>query len=253
MEPLPRLRLLDPRRADVAQANPIKDSVNIPLEEIGRASSELPPRCERLQIAAVSEAESALLVLGREGDTVPFEYGLSPRGRLWEPSPLVAKWVPQFSPGFALDLGAGGGRDAVFTAAHGWRVLAIDNADNFVEMGDRIARRCLDRPGAIRFVSGEAVEQFTRHGSCDLLLMIRFLEKEVVARAREVVARGGHVLIQCFHPENRVRMGRPRSPLMAATPSELAELLGPAFEVLEAEVWEVEGKVFTALGALKAQ
>ena len=63
------------------------------------------------------------------------------RGRLWEPSASVARWLPLIerrsadvsedpSPraaGVLVDLGCGAGRDAVFAAMRGWNVLALDS------------------------------------------------------------------------------------------------------------------------------
>ena len=59
------------------------------------------------------------------------------RGRLWEPSDAVARWLPRIERatrtddgGFRnvlVDLGCGAGRDAVFAALRGWHVLALDS------------------------------------------------------------------------------------------------------------------------------
>jgi SAM-dependent methyltransferase len=59
------------------------------------------------------------------------------RGRLWEPSDAVARWLPRIERatrtddgGFRnvlVDLGCGAGRDAVFAALRGWYVLALDS------------------------------------------------------------------------------------------------------------------------------
>ena len=59
------------------------------------------------------------------------------RGRLWEPSDAVARWLPRIeratrtddgaSRNVLVDLGCGAGRDAVFAALRGWYVLALDS------------------------------------------------------------------------------------------------------------------------------
>lgn len=64
------------------------------------------------------------------------------RGRLWEPSDAVARWLPRIEratrggaaaadaegvKNVLVDLGCGAGRDAVFAALRGWHVLALDS------------------------------------------------------------------------------------------------------------------------------
>ena len=62
------------------------------------------------------------------------------RGRLWEPSDAVARWLPRIerrtreedaargaARNVLVDLGCGAGRDAVFAALRGWHVLALDS------------------------------------------------------------------------------------------------------------------------------
>ena len=72
---------------------------------------------------------------GRDVACVPRE-----RLRLWSPSPELATWLPRVeretlgdawttssSRAACVDLGCGAGRDAVWAASRGWRVVAIDN------------------------------------------------------------------------------------------------------------------------------
>jgi SAM-dependent methyltransferase len=52
-------------------------------------------------------------------------------GRVWkgDPNPLLVETAEALTPGSALDLGCGEGADAVWLAARGWRVTAVDIAD----------------------------------------------------------------------------------------------------------------------------
>ncbi|SFC93891.1 SAM-dependent methyltransferase [Streptomyces aidingensis] len=52
-------------------------------------------------------------------------YG-SRRGRGERVNPLLAETAAPLRPGTALDLGCGGGGDALWLARHGWRVTAVD-------------------------------------------------------------------------------------------------------------------------------
>ena len=53
--------------------------------------------------------------------------GRGPRGK-GTPNPLLAETAGRLTPGRALDLGCGEGGDAVWLAAQGWRVTAVDIA-----------------------------------------------------------------------------------------------------------------------------
>lgn len=57
------------------------------------------------------------------------------------PPPEVIDWVPELTPGRALDLGCGHGRTARFLAQGGWRVDGIDFICSAVEESRRLARQ----------------------------------------------------------------------------------------------------------------
>ncbi len=46
-----------------------------------------------------------------------------------QPRPLVKYWSDQLAPGKALDLACGTGRNALYLAAKGWKVDAVDGAE----------------------------------------------------------------------------------------------------------------------------
>ena len=43
------------------------------------------------------------------------------------PTALLAEWLPRLPRGTALDVACGAGRNAIYLAAHGYRVTAVDN------------------------------------------------------------------------------------------------------------------------------
>ncbi|MFB6216833.1 MAG: class I SAM-dependent methyltransferase, partial [Candidatus Aenigmatarchaeota archaeon] len=57
-----------------------------------------------------------------------------------DPSSLLKKWVPRLSPGRALDLGCGAGRNALFLASKGYDVDAIDYSEVALKIGRSRAR-----------------------------------------------------------------------------------------------------------------
>ena len=252
VDALPRVHLLDPRPAEIARAHPIANSVNIPVTELARSLSELPPPAEILRVADVPEAQDQVFEsLGRPVVRAPFEFGPAGPGRLWEPSELAIELVQSGDLGRILDIGAGTGRDAVYLAANGGRVVALDHARDFISRGSGFAPRYLPPTADLEWVWGDA-SQFNLHGAFDAVLMVRFLDKSVVRRAWEVVRVGGSMLIQCFHPSERLRRGQPKSLDLVASPEELSELLPDGFQVTMAEVRTRDDRAFTFFRALKA-
>lgn len=79
---------------------------------------------------------------------------------VWSAGPNV--WVEQvtsgLTPGTALDLGAGEGRNALWLAENGWDATAVDFSSVAIERAGGLARERL----------GDAVDRF--HGVCTDLL-----------------------------------------------------------------------------------
>ena len=62
--------------------------------------------------------------------------------RLWEVNPILARLISAKSlPGTAIDLGCGQGRDAVWLAANGWKVIAVDHLPDAIERGKQLQAR----------------------------------------------------------------------------------------------------------------
>src|ERR1700730_8956466 len=79
----------------------------------------------------------------------------------WERSDVARTWKPGLvrpggrSPGRALDIGCGSGRDAVYLAMRGWQVTAVD----FAETGLNAARqRARDEGVEVQWVRGDVAE-----------------------------------------------------------------------------------------------
>lgn len=95
-------------------------------------------------ISSASGSDSLFLEIAQSAG-VGVVSGAEPRnkrGRLWEPSDAVARWLPRIEratrgggaadaaegvENVLVDLGCGAGRDAVFAALRGWHVLALDS------------------------------------------------------------------------------------------------------------------------------
>ena len=185
----PRL-MLDMRSADDFAAARLDGAVNIPFEDLDGRLHELPPRSKPLAVvlARAPSPEEQARVFAADFKGLPWrvrafflpspelfdaharaagvdvrsgEVHPRDRGHLWEPSDMVARWLPRLEARMArawnaeallagaspsspspspesdladetsrplcVDVGCGAGRDAVWAAMRGWRVLALDS------------------------------------------------------------------------------------------------------------------------------
>ena len=115
-------------------------AVAIPLDFLKVRDYELPSSGETVRVAGrlATEAAGVLRALGREAQFLEGDF--TPGVRLWR---CVAEEFPELAhnPGRALDIGCGSGRDAVWLAAHGWRVEAFDRLPDAIERGYALASR----------------------------------------------------------------------------------------------------------------
>jgi len=121
----------------------------IPLERLGQLLCALPPRDSAatvwLAVVAATQtagAAAAALIASAKYQvsrvTVVSDatalVSRAPSRRLWQPNAFLSQFVARIEAGLAqralprtcLDEGCGSGRDAVFLAARGWRVFALD-------------------------------------------------------------------------------------------------------------------------------
>jgi SAM-dependent methyltransferase len=124
-------------------------------------------------------------------------------GRIWSgrPNALLVREVGGLEPGTALDLGCGEGGDAIWLAAQGWRVTAVDVSATALRHGADHAREA-GVAARIRWERHDLSRSFPE-GSFDLV-SAQFLHspvaadgerEEILRRAAGAVARGGTLLV----------------------------------------------------------
>ena len=116
--------------------------------------------------------------------------------RLWSPSPnaTIAEIAGPMHPGRALDVGAGEGRHAVWLAALGWTVTAVD----FSEVGIGRGRLEAESRGIpVDWVVADVREWTPPAGPAYDLVLVAYLhlEGDVLSRARDWLAPGGHLVV----------------------------------------------------------
>jgi SAM-dependent methyltransferase len=141
------------------------------------------------------------------------------------PNCWVEQEVAGLSPGVALDLACGEGRNAVWLAAGGWRVYAVDFSRVGLDKGAELERRTLERP-SITWVAADA----TTYGSpepVDLALLC-YLQIEPVGRraavraAASALAPGGTLLVIAHDSRNLADgTGGPQDPAVLYTAADV--------------------------------
>ena len=142
-----------------------------------------------------------------------------------EPDPTLIHEVGALSPGRALDLGAGDGRNAVWLASRGWDVTAVDFSQVALDRG--LARA--DAAGVhVEWKLADLLEWTPGGRSYDLVTLFfihlaRDERRDVYARAATAVAPGGTLLV-VGHDRTNIAdgVGGPQDPDVLITPGEVA-------------------------------
>ena len=145
--------------------------------------------------------------------------------RQWsaEPNALVAELLGDLSPGEAVDLAAGEGRHALWLAARGWRVTAVDFSAVGLDRGRT-------RPGAERvtWVAADVTTWAVPPASQDLVL-VAYLHLpgpetvDVLTRAVGWLRPGGRLLVLGHDVANLVDgVGGPQEPSILHSVERLA-------------------------------
>jgi SAM-dependent methyltransferase len=145
--------------------------------------------------------------------------------RLWSPDPnlTVAEIVGPMHTGTALDVGAGEGRHAVWLAALGWQVTAVD----FSKVGlDKGRREAESRGIWVDWVVADAREWSPPAGTTYDLVLVAYLhlEGEVLTRVRDWLAPGGRLVVLGHALRNLTEgVGGPQDPRLLHSEEQLRE------------------------------
>jgi SAM-dependent methyltransferase len=173
-----------------------------------------------------------------------------------EPNRFLVAEVASLPPGRALDVACGAGRNAVWLAARGWAVTAVDFSDVALANAGRLAGE--------RGVEVEWVHADVRHWQPDGddfdLVVLLYLQlpaeqrRVVLGNAASALAPGGTLLVVGHDVENlRSGWGGPKDPAVLFTPDDVAgELAGLEIEKAERVLRAVEddGGAHEAIDAL---
>jgi SAM-dependent methyltransferase len=116
-----------------------------------------------------------------------------------QPNALLVAAVEGRTPGRALDVSAGQGRNAVFLAIKGWDVMAVDISDE----GLKIATRNADRAGAKLRTALQGHDAFDYGvAAWDLMVMtyapVPLTDAHYVKRIGDALRSGGLIVVESF-------------------------------------------------------
>ena len=238
--------VLDAREESAFAAGHLPEAGRMNLAEFRPRRFELPPRTARVVVVhdepeRAREAAEALVALEYRHVAwldaplalVPRGHGsLEPAAPLWRPSPFLARVRPALSPGRALDVAAGAGRESVHLAQHGWNVDAWDHDPDALERADALAARHGVRI-ATRVVHLEQVQHLPAGAAWNTIVVCRYLHRALFPWLEQALLPGGTLVYETFRRGQEAH-GHPRQ---ARYLLERGELLG-AFPSLRVEVHE---------------
>ena len=148
-----------------------------------------------------------------------------------EPSPwLIENAGLLRSPGAALDIAGGTGRNALWLAEHGWDLIVVDVSDVALALATDGARALDVRLSTVLSdLSADALPS----GPWNLVMLFHYLERDLFPKIEAILQPGGIVIGSLATTTNLERNTRPPLPYLLED-GELPSLLGE-LEVLEYE------------------
>ena len=136
------------------------------------------------------------------------------------PTALLEEWLARLPGGQALDLACGTGRNALYLAAAGYRVDAMDIATAALHRG---ARRAAELGVEVNWIDVDLDSVALAPDNYDVVVVARYVNRGLSDALLDSLRDGGFLLYeQHFHSEQQV--DGPRSPSFRLQPNELLEM-----------------------------
>ncbi len=168
-------------------------------------------------------------------------YESTPRLFSTEPDDALLELAGGLTPGRALDLGAGEGRNSLWLARRGWQVTAVDLSTVAL---DRLAAEAAAEGLAIKTELADISDYLARGERFDLVVVANIHPApeergRLLAAAADAVASGGHLFVVGHHLDSLGRAGPPFAERLYT--EDRLEAAFPGLEVLRIERRERPG------------
>jgi tellurite methyltransferase len=156
-----------------------------------------------------------------------------------EPAELLVAFRPLLpSRGLALDAACGEGRNSLFLARRGLRVVSVDWSREALERGRETA---VQSSLSICFVQGDLTcFHFPEHSFC-VIICFKYRDPALYPRLRAWLSPGGLLILQTYTWEHRRFGGRPQNPLHLLARGELLDAFGDWQVIFYREEWIRKG------------
>jgi SAM-dependent methyltransferase len=263
--------LLDCRPfADFCTAH-CRNSCSIPTAELPVRMHELPKNTEPLAVCGdASSLPQAVAFLTSKGYRVVEQIHWTPEyaarlqaegklesgahsQRLWQPAPLLTRFVTEFMPEYAiapgkgLDIGCGAGRDMVFLAMHGWQMTGVDYIPGALQRAQQLAasQQVSVTTWLRDLETGQDPFADLAEASFDLLCVARYLHRPLFPWLKRLLKPGGIIIYQTFM-QGAEQFGSPRNPNFLLKPGELAAIFSSVEILLDAVEYLDDGRPVSA-------
>jgi SAM-dependent methyltransferase len=163
---------------------------------------------------------------------------------------LLEEWIDRIPRGRALDVACGAGRNALFLAANGFDVDAVDISVEALNTAGRSAQRSGLHINWIEHDLDEALELNREYA---LILVIRYVNLPLIRKLAASLAPGGFLLCE-QHLETKTEVAGPSNPAYRVKPGALQTVArGLQIHYLEEAVTVDPDKRPVALARLVAQ
>jgi SAM-dependent methyltransferase len=172
---------------------------------------------------------------------------------LESPSPFIEKWIRELSyriaqPRRALDVAMGRGRHALLLAAAGFRTFGVDNR---LEVIVDTVRHARGGGFELHAWCADLTMPALRTERFDLVVVTRYLQRDLCPVLVESIAPGGYLLYETFTELQRGRGRGPQSPEHLLRIGELRSLFAGLDEIFYEELTDPADDALARLAARK--
>jgi len=150
------------------------------------------------------------------------------------PNKLLVETIASETPGAALDVAMGQGRNALYLASRGWHVTGVDwSSEGIAHAQDQARKRGLQLEAIDTDIAGFDFGD----AKWDLVTLIYAgNDKAWLAKIKRAIKPGGLLVVEYFHDTKHAGATNVPDDLDGFATGELAQLFGDSFDILRDEV-----------------